>query len=126
MSKAHRPAGGIQSKNVTQRPVKTGQPAHRKRHEAVAQIGSVLGNHVTSHSRSIWGAKEVIEGGLIPGVGSQRLGNEVAKSTVCGPGGSRTVYAQGTQQSGAVRSMGSTRDTLAEFGPDSPNVAARK
>jgi hypothetical protein len=52
------------------------------------------------------------------------LGNELSAKTVCGPGGSRNLYGQSGTQGvhGALNPGGAqtkTRDTLAEFGPES-------
>jgi hypothetical protein len=49
-------------------------------------------------------------------------GNAVAASTVCGVGGSRTIYKSGTQQVHGPVVQGQSpgrRDILSEFGPES-------
>jgi hypothetical protein len=126
-----RSGGGITSKNVVRKPVKTGERA-RKFHEAgVAQIGTSRGDHSTESGRRLRGDVEKVRGELKPagGPGGVKLGNEVAKTTVCGPGGSRQVYAQGTQSMHGPANPGNPperRPILSEFGPDSPNVAGRK
>jgi hypothetical protein len=52
-----------------------------------------------------------------------QMGNAVAASTVCGVGGSRTVYKTGTQMThGPVRGPAPVqgREILGAYGPDSP------
>ncbi len=48
------------------------------------------------------------------------MGNDIAQATVCGPGGSRNIYARGVQgchgnTTGTVRQG---RDILSDFGPE--------
>jgi hypothetical protein len=90
----HRPGGGIKSRVNVERPVRTGAPRERIRHSGVAQIGIRVGNHVTNQGATGYG-------GINPfGAGQgypSKLGNEVAATTVCGVGGSRTIYKTGTQ-----------------------------
>ena len=57
------------------------------------------------------------------------MGNTVAAQTVCGVGGSRTVYRTGTQQMHGAPVQGSTpapRDILSEFGGESNPASAVK
>ena len=95
----HKPGGGIASKQRVEKPVKYGEPAHRKRHEGVSRIGQAIGNKTTEHSRLIRNVERT-EGGVIPGVGSVKLGNELAKNVgKGGPGTGRNLYGQaGTQK----------------------------
>jgi len=44
---SHRPAGGLKSKNVTERPVRVGPGARAIDKNWVGQIGSSQGNHIT-------------------------------------------------------------------------------
>jgi hypothetical protein len=113
-------------------PVKYGQPAHRKRHEGVSRIGQSMGNKTTEHHRIISNVERV-EGGVIAGVGSVPLGNELAKNVgKGGPGAGRTLYGQcGTQGTHGPVNPGATRpgagaDILSDFGRDSSSVAGRK
>lgn len=95
----HRAGGGIASRVNVSRGYKTGQPAHRKNVKAISQIGSAMGDHTTEHSRSL-DRDDVVEKadkGVMGGMGSVPLGNEVSANTKCGPGGSRTVLGSGTQ-----------------------------
>jgi hypothetical protein len=119
----NKPGGGLGSRVVTNRPVKTGMPARQQRPAGVSQIGSSIGNKSTDSGKMLTRSVEPVRAGPIAGVGSVKLGNEVAASTVCGPGGSRTVYGSGTQSqhgagAGSVKPQG--RPILSEFGPDVP------
>jgi hypothetical protein len=119
-SKGHRPAGGPRSRNVTEKPVRYGQPAQGKRHQAVSQIGQNLGDHVTESGKIHRGAVERVEG---PRPISVRLGNEMTKP--CGPQGQgRTLYGSGgTQQQYGSAAPGNPPaknvDILGSFGPES-------
>jgi hypothetical protein len=117
----HRPGGGSGSRQVVQKPVRTGQKATGMHVGGVSQLGEAVGNHVTNKSSTGYRG-DVWRDGKVPTGGAQRLGNEVAASTKAGPGGSRTVYGCGSQQGiSPTRSPNaSTKDTLAEFGPDIP------
>jgi hypothetical protein len=63
---------------------------------------------------------------LIKGTAPQvRSGNDVAASTVCRPGGSRTIYRSGFQALSGKVSQGegkiggnAGKDILSEFGPE--------
>ena len=85
----------------------------------MSQIGQNIGNKAMNDPKRLTKSVEPVRGAAMPGV---KLGNEVAASTVCGPGGSRTVMRSGSQaQTGPV--AGSPRpgggDILSQFGPDS-------
>jgi len=86
---------GIRSKNVTRPGVRTGAGAKAINHAGAAQIGVRVGDHVTNQGATGYGGVGVYSNG--PGYNKAPYGNEVAKNTVCGVGGSRTVYARGTQ-----------------------------
>jgi hypothetical protein len=121
-SSGHRPAGGIRSRNVTEKPQRLGKPAQGKRHQAVSQIGQNLGDHVTESGKMHRGAVERVEG---PRPISVRLGNEMTKP--CGPQGQgRNVYASGTQSAPTTRAIPAGREILGAFGPDSAIVRERK
>jgi hypothetical protein len=114
-----RAGGGIQSKNVVKKGVRTAAPRERVRVAGAAQIGQAQGNHITGRDPTDYRGIGVRGGAGYP----SRMGNEVAASTKCGPGGSRTVYRSGTQQNlQAAKPPSATRDTLAEFGPESSAV----
>jgi hypothetical protein len=118
-----RPAGGIGSRVVVEKPVRTGQNAREMRPAGVAQYGAAIGNKATDHAG-------VLRGGVEPVVGQRKpisvvLGNEKALDVGCGgPGTGREVMRSGSQgQHGPV--AGTTkpegRDVLSAFGPDVPN-----
>jgi hypothetical protein len=115
--------GGIKSKQHVSVGVRTGKAAQGRRHEAVSQIGQAMGNHSTDSGGKIHkGAIERVEGAPRPI--SVKMGNEVAKSTVCGPGGSRTVMRAGSQGMQGAPNPGNApaknTDILRQFGPDVP------
>jgi hypothetical protein len=86
MNKGHRPAGGIHSNKRVDVPVRTGAPARGHNAGRVGQYGSSVDPKAVEER-----FKPMPHGGDIP------LGNAVAESTVCGPGGSRTVMKSGAQ-----------------------------
>jgi len=88
--------GGIKSNKLVHKPVRYGEPAKGTRHEGVSQIGSSLGDHATETGKVLRKSVERMHGDA-PHNAGQRLGNEVAATTVCGPGGSRTVMKSGSQ-----------------------------
>jgi hypothetical protein len=92
---SHKPAGGIGSRNVVSKPVKVGAGARGVNTRFVSSVGQSMGNKATEQSGTIPYVREEVYGG-----GSFRpapMGNAVAASTVCGPGGSRTVMRSGQQ-----------------------------
>src|SRR5262249_4105111 len=92
--KGHIPGGGIHSNKITERPVKTGSGARAVGPGGVGQLGERQGSHVTRGEESRYrGDPFYIGRGLNP----TPYGNEVAASTVCGVGGSRTIYSSGSQ-----------------------------
>jgi hypothetical protein len=110
MSKGHRPGGGFASKQHVSVPVRTGMPARGRNPGHVGQTGvSVDPKAVEERFKSM------------PHGGNVLLGNEVAASTVCGPGGSRTTAKSGSQgQHGPVagNAPAKGKDILSEYGPD--------
>jgi hypothetical protein len=93
----HRPAGGAGSKNVVRPPVRTGQKATGINPGGVSQLGEAVGNHGTGDRQHSTYRGDPWFDGKVPAGGNQKLGNQVAASTVCGPGGSRTVMRSGAQ-----------------------------
>lgn len=126
-SGTRRVGGGPGSRINKSVPVRTGAPASGVRPGAVSQMGESLGNKAMGVSGKLRGAAEKYSGPAPTNAG-QRLGNEVAASTVCGVGGSRTVMRSGSQQGTAAtpRPMNGGRDILSEYGPDSANVRGRR
>ena len=86
--------GGIRSKNVVRKPVRTGQQRERVRPSGTAQIGQAQGNHITKQGSTSYGGISPFRAGQ--GFPSEP-GNTIAAKTVCGPGGSRTVMKSGSQ-----------------------------
>jgi hypothetical protein len=98
MSKGHKPGGGIKSRQKVSVAQRLGQPRERIRPTGVAQYGQAQGSHVTGAEG---GGGDLNYHGVKahtgkPGLQS-REGNMVAATTVCGPGGSRTIYKTGVQ-----------------------------
>ena len=91
----HRPGGGIRSRTVVHKPVRTGAAREHIQKASVAQIGQRQGDHVTSRAGSTGYRGESLIGPKSPI--SEPMGNEIAVRTVCGPGGSRTIYRTGVQ-----------------------------
>jgi hypothetical protein len=92
----HRPAGGIASKVNVQPRVRTGTGSHSTRPAGVAQIGAMQGDHVTNRAGSTGYRGERLHN---PSKNFQPVpfGNQVAATTVCGVGGSRTTSHCGSQ-----------------------------
>jgi hypothetical protein len=106
------------NKNVSP-PVRTGQGSFSARPAGVAQLGQSQGNHVTNKGTTSYTGERLHnpERNFHP----VKLGNELAASTVCGVGGSRTLYGQSGSQ-GQYGSGGpqkpAGRPILSEYGPD--------
>jgi hypothetical protein len=123
-----RAGGGINSPVKASPGVRNGASATGVPPAGVSQFGSAIGNHATGSGKALRGGAEKYStvgpaGGRVP------LGNEVARNVgKGGPGAGRVVMRSGTQQGMPVtpRAIGPTRDTLAEFGPDSANVRNRR
>jgi hypothetical protein len=91
----HRPGGGIKSRTVVHKPVRTGAAREHIQKAAVAQIGQRQGDHVTNRAGSTGYRGESLIGPKSPI--SEPMGNEIAVATKCGPGGSREVMRTGSQ-----------------------------
>jgi hypothetical protein len=100
MSKGHKAAGGIASKNITHQSVRTGAGSRAVNKNWVSQVGTSLGNR----------AQNALDGGggtVLKGVRAQPFkgpsfhgagqGSALAAATKAGPGGSRNVYRTGVQ-----------------------------
>src|SRR5215469_1231078 len=86
--------GGYHSRQHVEKPVKTGIGSRAVGPGGVGQLGAMQGSHVTRGEESRYrGDPFYIGRGLNP----TPYGNEVAASTTCGPGGSRTIYSAGSQ-----------------------------
>ena len=101
---AHRPAGGLKSRQVTERNVRVGSGAKSVSRAWTSQIGQSMGNHITERGETM---RDVRARGPYngPGMNPTKYGNEIAATTVCGVGGSRVVHKTGQQRMyGAVNS----------------------
>jgi hypothetical protein len=98
----HKPAGGPKSRQVTQKPVRTGNPNRAVRPGFAGQIGTSIGTHVTERRRETDYRGERMKGGAAI---ASKLGNQVAAETTCGVGGSRTIYKSGGQGGLQTRQM---------------------
>jgi hypothetical protein len=125
MRRSGKGSGGGPGMNKIVRPgVRTGAAREHIHPGGVAQLGQKVGDHTRNGSTGYRG--EPLDGPKQPI--SVKLGNEVAKATVAGPGGSRTVMrtgAQGLHGSADPGKPTPRRDILSEFGPDSPMVRRR-
>jgi hypothetical protein len=109
--------GGIGMNKNVQVPVKTGSGSTGIRPSYTNAPGSHYGDHtIDGKSTGYRGPKREDSKSFQP----SKFGNEIAASTVCGPGGSRSIYKSGSQ--GQTGSGGSPepagRDILSSFGPD--------
>lgn len=122
-------AGGPGSKSLAKTTIyHSGQPAQKINPGGVAQFGSAVGNHASDSRATTNYRGDPVRMGAMGGMGSVKLGNEVALNVgKGGPGSGRTVMRSGSQGGvSPATPIGPTKDTLAEFGPDSPNVAGRR
>jgi hypothetical protein len=55
----HKPAGGLKSRNVVSKPVRTGAGARGIDKKWVSQVGQSIGNHVTMRGESLKGVRAV-------------------------------------------------------------------
>lgn len=97
---AHKPAGGIKSRQVHPQGVRYGERATKINVKGVAQIGSAMGDHITSRSKVLPNPAEPVRGGLKPAgsPGGIPLGNQITGNVGAGaPGAGRTIYKTGTQ-----------------------------
>jgi hypothetical protein len=125
-SSGMRKGGRLGSRVVVRPGVHNGASATGVRPGAPAQFGSAVGNHAMGVSGKLKGAAEKYATATPISV---PLGNEVALNVRGGgPGTGRTVMRSGSQTGTAVtpRPIGPTKDTLAEFGPDSAGVRNRR
>jgi hypothetical protein len=104
---------GIRSKNVVRKPVRTGAARQGPHVAGVAQIGQRVGDHSTEKRSSSGYRGEDLIGPKRPI--SVKLGNEVAATTTCGVGGSRTIYKSGGQHGLTDRPMPEGREIFPGF-----------
>jgi hypothetical protein len=95
MSK-HMPAGGLKSRQVVEKPVRTGAGAKAISQRFVSRIGASQGNKVTEQS----GTLNIDRPGPYKGTGFQsvKFGNEVALNVGGGgPGSGRQIFRSASQ-----------------------------
>ena len=93
----HKAAGGIGSRQVVNKPVRTGGPNRAANVKGVSQIGQAMGNHITESKKILKNVPQPVFGGgaAIP----SRLGNEIATNVGRGgPGVGRTRIMRSGQQ----------------------------
>jgi hypothetical protein len=96
MTKGHVPGGGIKSRVVTERSVRTGTGSRGTHPGGVAQLGQHTGDHTTNRPGSSGYRGEPLhqDRSFQP----VKFGNEVALNVGRGgPGTGRTIYKTGTQ-----------------------------
>ena len=92
---SHIPGGGPKSRQITERPVKTGTGSRGTRPAGVAMFGTMQGSHVTRGEESSYRGEPLHGGRSFQPV---KFGNEVALNVGkggCGTG--RTIYSSGSQ-----------------------------
>jgi hypothetical protein len=112
--------GGIASNKHVSIPVRVGGPARKVKPAGAAQFGRAQGAMRDGAKVTSRNSAEPVFCGPLPGVGSQKLGNEVAGNIGAGgPGAGRVVRRSGFQSpTPPVQPREQGRDTLAEFGPE--------
>jgi hypothetical protein len=111
--------GGYGSRNVVDKPVRTGAGAKAAHVGGVSQLGNKVGDHITNKSGTGYRGDPLFAG---PGYNPVKYGNELATNVGRGgPGKGREVMACGSQGqhgqvAGTPRPQG--RDILSQFGPD--------
>jgi hypothetical protein len=119
----HQPGGGIASRVVTERPVRAGSGARAAGPGGVGQLGQSQGSHVTRGEESTYRGDALFTG---RGLNPTPYGNEVAANTVCGVGGSRTIYSAGSQSGSSGHGSANpgnprptpSRHIIESYGPD--------
>jgi len=96
MAKGHIPAGGIHSRSVVNKPVRTGTGSRGTRPGGAASLGQVYGNHVTNRDHTDYrGPKFHSDQTFHSDV---KFGNEVSLNVgKGGPGTGRDVHACGSR-----------------------------
>jgi hypothetical protein len=113
--------GGHGSRNVTERPVRTGAGAKAAHLGGVSQLGNKIGDHLTDKSSTGYRGEPLYAG---RGCNPTKYGNEIAKNVGAGgPGKGRTLYGQsGSQGTHGATNPGNPRPVPAghiieSFGP---------
>jgi hypothetical protein len=94
------------------------------------KVGRLVNHPTDGGGKTLRGGVEPMMSGKLVRPGQPEMGNTLAAATVCGVGGSRTLYGQAGTQSQHGPVAGSTKpagkDILNSFGPDSAIVSERK
>jgi hypothetical protein len=114
--------GGYGSRQITERPVKTGTGSHATTPGYAGQLGNKQGDHITRRGGSGYRGEPMHVGRSFQ---PAKFGNEIAANTVCGVGGSRTVYSSGSQSGSSGHGPANPGnpaprqpDILNQYGPD--------
>ena len=117
----HRPAGGLHSRQVVNKPVRTGSGSHSTRPAGVNMLGNMQGSHTTNRTDSNYRGEKLHnpERNFQP----VKFGNEVALNVKGGgPGKGREVMRTGSQGTHGSPAPGNappkSGDILSQFGPD--------
>ena len=86
--------GGYHSRQHVEKSVKTGSGSRSTNPGGVGQLGQMQGSHVTRGEDSPYRGDPLHSGRSFQ---PTPFGNEVAATTVCGVGGSHTIYSAGSQ-----------------------------
>jgi hypothetical protein len=115
--------GGLGMNKVKHRSAPKAEPKPKAiRPSGAASIGLSYGSHITGKSDTSYRGPK-FEGGK----GYSTPVGPTDNVKAVGVGGGRTIHACGSQQGlSPVRPVSKGRDTLAEFGADSPIVRTRK
>jgi hypothetical protein len=119
--------GGYGSRQVTERPVRTGSGSHATTPGYTGQLGQKQGSHITRGQESNYRGEPMHVGRSFQPV---PFGNEVALNVGkggCGTG--RTIYKTGSQGTQGTTNPGNPRpqqrDILSQYGPDYRRPQAR-
>ena len=120
MTKGHVPGGGIESRVVTERPVRTGSGSRSTRPAGVAQFGQIQGDHVTNRDSTGYRGERLHNDRNFQPV---KFGNELATNVgKGGPGTGRDVHATGSQGVHGSAAPGNPQpqqgDILNQYGPN--------
>jgi hypothetical protein len=116
--------GGIRSNKVVRPATRPGMAAKGVNPGHAAQLGRALGNKGTDSAKRLNPVEPKFT--QSPVSNAVRLGNEVAASTVCGPGGSRTVMRSGAQGQHGAPAQGNPRSVPGEIFPGFPGNPGKR
>jgi hypothetical protein len=111
--------GGYGGRQHVETKVRTGTGSRGTNPGGVGQLGQSQGSHVTRGGESSYRGEPLHSGRNFQ---KTEFGNAIAARTVCGPGGSRNVYASGSQgqtgtNPGNPRPV-PDRHVIESYGPD--------